>query len=135
MRKTATTNRMTLLLGKYTQVTPIENQGFPLHHFSFAAYNEIGHRADSRDSIITDYIGVVRNIGQLREFGDSTTNRVTRRNIQIQNLSLKKNAINSNRLQPFEPNDLFLYAVTDSGMNKRWGHSASGDVKDTCKRA
>ncbi|PWA46739.1 Aldolase-type TIM barrel [Artemisia annua] len=42
---------------------------------------------------------------------------------------LKKNAINSNRLQPFEPSDLFLYAVTDSGMNKRWGHSVSGDVK------
>ncbi|PWA76714.1 Aldolase-type TIM barrel [Artemisia annua] len=42
---------------------------------------------------------------------------------------LNKNAINSNRLEPFEPSDLFLYAVTDSGMNKRWGNSLSGDVK------
>ncbi|PWA53637.1 nucleic acid-binding, OB-fold protein [Artemisia annua] len=46
-------NKITLLLGKYTQVTPIEARGFPLHHFNFAAYNEIGHRADSRDSILT----------------------------------------------------------------------------------
>lgn len=53
-------NRMTLLLGKYTQVTPIENDGFPLHHFNFAAYNEIDHLADSRDSILT---GSVAKIG------------------------------------------------------------------------
>ena len=39
---------------------------------------------------------------------------------------LNKNAINSNRLEPFEP---FLYVVTHSGMNKRWGNSVSGDVK------
>ncbi|XP_076926758.1 thiamine biosynthetic bifunctional enzyme TH1, chloroplastic-like [Bidens hawaiensis] len=35
----------------------------------------------------------------------------------------------SNRPQLFDPNDLFLYAVTDSGMNKRWGHSITEAVK------
>nr|GEU80943.1 thiamine biosynthetic bifunctional enzyme TH1, chloroplastic isoform X1 [Tanacetum cinerariifolium] len=42
---------------------------------------------------------------------------------------LKRNAISSSRLQPFEPSDLFLYAVTDSGMNKRWGRSITDAVK------
>ncbi|KAI3810369.1 hypothetical protein L1987_19981 [Smallanthus sonchifolius] len=36
---------------------------------------------------------------------------------------------NSSRLQMFDPSDLFLYAVTDSGMNKRWGHSITDAVK------
>ncbi|KAL6641756.1 hypothetical protein ACP70R_019937 [Stipagrostis hirtigluma subsp. patula] len=31
----------------------------------------------------------------------------------------------------FNPDDLFLYAVTDSGMNKKWGHS----IKDAVKAA
>ncbi|GJX88583.1 thiamine biosynthetic bifunctional enzyme TH1, chloroplastic isoform X1 [Tanacetum coccineum] len=42
---------------------------------------------------------------------------------------LKRNATSSSRLQPFEPSDLFLYAVTDSGMNKRWGRSITDAVK------
>nr|GEU97894.1 thiamine biosynthetic bifunctional enzyme TH1, chloroplastic isoform X1 [Tanacetum cinerariifolium] len=42
---------------------------------------------------------------------------------------LKRNAISSSRLQPFEPSDLFLYAVTDSGMNKRWGRSITDAVR------
>lgn len=29
----------------------------------------------------------------------------------------------------FNPNDLLLYAVTDSGMNRRWGRSISDAVK------
>ncbi|KAI3675924.1 hypothetical protein L1987_85520 [Smallanthus sonchifolius] len=36
---------------------------------------------------------------------------------------------NSSRLQMFDPSDLFLYAVTDSGMNKKWGHSITDAVK------
>jgi hydroxymethylpyrimidine kinase / phosphomethylpyrimidine kinase / thiamine-phosphate diphosphorylase len=31
----------------------------------------------------------------------------------------------------FNPDDLFLYAVTDSGMNKKWGRS----IKDAVKAA
>ena len=34
-------------------------------------------------------------------------------------------------LQKFNPDDLFLYAVTDSGMNKKWGRS----IKDAVKAA
>ncbi|MFS7985961.1 putative transferase [Helianthus anomalus] len=36
---------------------------------------------------------------------------------------------NSSKLRLFEPSDLFLYAVTDSGMNKKWGHSITDAVK------
>lgn len=40
---------------------------------------------------------------------------------------LKRNI--SGRLQPFTPSDLFLYAVTDLGMNKKWGRSITDAVK------
>lgn len=29
----------------------------------------------------------------------------------------------------FSPNDLFLYVVTDSGMNNKWGRSITDSVK------
>ncbi|PWA67128.1 nucleic acid-binding, OB-fold protein [Artemisia annua] len=79
-------NDITLLFGKYTQVTEIQDTGFPKHYFNFAAYNQVGQRADSRDSILTDYIGILRDVGNVRESGDSMTNRISRRNIEIQNL-------------------------------------------------
>ncbi|BFG19853.1 hypothetical protein CerSpe_061270 [Prunus speciosa] len=44
-------------------------------------------------------------------------------------MKLKSNAHNSGRQVRFNPSDLFLYAVTDSGMNRRWGHSISDAVK------
>ena len=44
---------MTLLFGRYTQVTTLEDIGFPEHRFNSAAYNEVGHQADARDSILT----------------------------------------------------------------------------------
>ncbi|XP_050124766.1 thiamine biosynthetic bifunctional enzyme TH1, chloroplastic isoform X1 [Malus sylvestris] len=37
---------------------------------------------------------------------------------------------NSGRQVRFNPSDLFLYAVTDSRMNRKWGHSISDAVKD-----
>lgn len=80
-------NRMTLLFGKYTQLTPIEEAGFPEHYFNFAAYNEVSRRTENRDSILTDYIGIIRNVGAVKEFGDATTNRIARKNIDIQNLN------------------------------------------------
>nr|XP_043619356.1 thiamine biosynthetic bifunctional enzyme TH1, chloroplastic isoform X2 [Erigeron canadensis] len=40
---------------------------------------------------------------------------------------LKRNILS--RLQPFDPSDLFLYAVTDSGMNKKWGRPITDAVK------
>lgn len=42
---------------------------------------------------------------------------------------LKRNTCNSSRLQVFDPSDLFLYAVTDSGMNKKWGRPITDAVK------
>ncbi|KAG5525857.1 hypothetical protein RHGRI_032223 [Rhododendron griersonianum] len=44
-------------------------------------------------------------------------------------LKLKRDVRNSCRPRPFEPDDLFLYAVTDSGMNKKWGRSIRDAVK------
>ena len=42
---------------------------------------------------------------------------------------LKRNVYHSRKLQPLDPDDLFLYAVTDSGMNKKWGHSITDSVR------
>lgn len=80
-------NPLTLLLGRYTLVTPIEDNGFANHYFNFVAYNEISQRADTRDYTLTDYIGVIRNISHIRESGDPTTNRILRRTIDLQNLN------------------------------------------------
>lgn len=44
-------------------------------------------------------------------------------------LKLKRNIHNSSRQQPLDPGDLFLYAVTDSGMNKKWGRPITDAVK------
>ncbi|KAF7126622.1 hypothetical protein RHSIM_Rhsim11G0127400 [Rhododendron simsii] len=44
-------------------------------------------------------------------------------------LKLKSDVRNSCRPRPFDPDDLFLYAVTDSGMNKKWGRSIRDAVK------
>lgn len=44
-------------------------------------------------------------------------------------LKLKSNIRNSFRQQAFNPANLFLYAVTDSGMNKKWGRSITEAVK------
>ncbi|XP_059461870.1 thiamine biosynthetic bifunctional enzyme TH1, chloroplastic isoform X2 [Corylus avellana] len=41
---------------------------------------------------------------------------------------LKSYAQNSGRQVGFNQNDLFLYAVTDSRMNKKWGHSITDAV-------
>ena len=105
-------NPITLLLGRYTQVTQIECNGFANHYFRFAAYNEVSQRADTRDYTLTgnskyypprtfirmsnrnsiipifhaDYIGIIRSISHIREFGDPMTNRILRRNIDVHNL-------------------------------------------------
>ncbi|PWA64422.1 nucleic acid-binding, OB-fold protein [Artemisia annua] len=81
------TNDTTLLFGRYTSVVPIQDTGFPNHYFNFAAYNELATRIEARDSILTDYIGIIRNMTRTREFGDATRNRVQRKNIEIQNLN------------------------------------------------
>ncbi|KAA8536560.1 hypothetical protein F0562_029038 [Nyssa sinensis] len=44
-------------------------------------------------------------------------------------LKLKNNVSSSCRQRAFDPSDLFLYAVTDSGMNKKWGRSITDAVK------
>lgn len=44
-------------------------------------------------------------------------------------LKLKRSVCGSSRMQKFDPSDLFLYAVTDSGMNKKWGRSITDAVK------
>ncbi|PWA97527.1 nucleic acid-binding, OB-fold protein [Artemisia annua] len=80
-------NKITLLFGRFTQAAPIQDEGFPSHYFNFAAYNEVCRRADTREPILTDYVGIIRNIGTIREFGDASTNIISRRNIDVQNLN------------------------------------------------
>ncbi|XP_062030278.1 thiamine biosynthetic bifunctional enzyme TH1, chloroplastic isoform X2 [Rosa rugosa] len=44
-------------------------------------------------------------------------------------MRLKNNIHKSAGQVRFNPSNLFLYAVTDSGMNRKWGHSISDAVK------
>ncbi|XAR56333.1 Thiamine-phosphate diphosphorylase [Bertholletia excelsa] len=44
-------------------------------------------------------------------------------------LKLKSNIHGSRRRDRFDPGDLFLYAVTDSGMNQKWGRSITDAVR------
>ncbi|XP_073120891.1 thiamine biosynthetic bifunctional enzyme TH1, chloroplastic [Henckelia pumila] len=44
-------------------------------------------------------------------------------------MKLKNNAMNLHVHRPFDPSDLLLYAVTDTRMNQKWGHSISNAVK------
>lgn len=44
-------------------------------------------------------------------------------------LRLKSTSRQSHRAEAFNPSDLFLYAVTDSGMNRKWGRSITDAVK------
>ncbi|KAE8698659.1 Thiamine biosynthetic bifunctional enzyme TH1 [Hibiscus syriacus] len=44
-------------------------------------------------------------------------------------LRLTSHSQDCHRQKPFSPSDLFLYAVTDSRMNKRWGRSIADAVK------
>ncbi|XP_075507267.1 thiamine biosynthetic bifunctional enzyme TH1, chloroplastic isoform X1 [Primulina tabacum] len=44
-------------------------------------------------------------------------------------MKLKNSATNLHVRRPFDPSNLFLYAVTDSRMNQKWGHSVSDAVK------
>ncbi|XP_057977895.1 thiamine biosynthetic bifunctional enzyme TH1, chloroplastic [Malania oleifera] len=44
-------------------------------------------------------------------------------------LKLKSSFHNSGRHWAFDPSNLFLYAVTDSGMNKKWGRSMTDAAK------
>ncbi|KAL6180618.1 hypothetical protein ACLB2K_047279 [Fragaria x ananassa] len=46
-------------------------------------------------------------------------------------MTLKKSIHKSAGQARFNPSDLFLYAVTDSGMNRKWGHSISDAVRAT----
>lgn len=44
-------------------------------------------------------------------------------------LKLKSNSQKSCRMHVFDPGSLFLYAITDSGMNRKWGRSITDAVK------
>lgn len=48
-------------------------------------------------------------------------------------LRLKSDVRYSSRQKVFDPSDLFLYAVTDSGINKKWGRSITDAVKAAIK--
>lgn len=44
-------------------------------------------------------------------------------------MKLKNDEHGLGRQKPFDPSDLFLYAVTDTKMNLKWGHSITDAVK------
>ncbi|PWA82289.1 nucleic acid-binding, OB-fold protein [Artemisia annua] len=80
-------NDIVLCLGKYTQIDPLQDTGFPYHYFNFAAFNELNARLEKKNLILTDYIGYVHNVDKTKEYGAATTTRVKVRNIGIRNLN------------------------------------------------
>lgn len=46
-------NHFTMILGRLTDVQPYSENGFPLHRFNFAAYNEVTALADNNEAILT----------------------------------------------------------------------------------
>lgn len=46
---------------------------------------------------------------------------------------LKSSPYNVEPRLKFNPDDLFLYAVTDSGMNRKWGRSMTDAVEAAIK--
>jgi hypothetical protein len=46
-------NCLTLIFGRLTDVQPFSRNEFLAHHFNFAAYNELGSRADDNIAILT----------------------------------------------------------------------------------
>ena len=104
-------NDMTLCFGKHTQIDSLQDNDYPCHYFSFAAYNELGGRLEKKNPILTgifllcsayfilisrlisryqyvfpDYIGYVHNVEKIKEYGRSTGNKIKLRNIGIRNL-------------------------------------------------
>lgn len=79
-------NHLTLILGRFTDLQPFDVNGFPAHHFNFAAYNEAAALADNNDTILTDYIGRVQYVCGMRQIGNATQKMVVWRDIILRNL-------------------------------------------------
>ncbi|PWA57414.1 hypothetical protein CTI12_AA407730 [Artemisia annua] len=84
-------NDMTLCFGKHTQIDQLKDDEYPTHYFNFAAYNELGGRLETKNPILTDYIGYVHNIEKIKEYGGATGNKIRLRNIGIRNLKYNQN--------------------------------------------
>lgn len=74
-------NNLTLFFGKFTKLSVIPDEGFLEHYFRFVAYNELGRKAHTRDSMLTDYIVIICEINEKKSTVDATTNVIPGRNI------------------------------------------------------
>ncbi|GKD92691.1 hypothetical protein Tco_1372528 [Tanacetum coccineum] len=79
-------NCTSLIFGRFTNLQEISNVGFPEHYFNFAAYNELQAIANVKNAILTGYIGRIQAVSMINTSGDTTTNRIHRKTIDIQNL-------------------------------------------------
>ncbi|PWA78557.1 nucleic acid-binding, OB-fold protein [Artemisia annua] len=77
-------NDFTLCLGKHTRTDLLQDNDFPYHYFSFAAYNELGTRLDKKNPILTGYI---HNVEKVKEYGSAAGNKIKVRNIALRNLN------------------------------------------------
>lgn len=79
-------NHLTLILGSLTDAQPFSGTSFPAHHFNFIVYNELATRADNDDVILTDYIGCVMDVGDVRDAGNATRDKTVWRDIMLRDL-------------------------------------------------
>ncbi|KAJ9557470.1 hypothetical protein OSB04_012084, partial [Centaurea solstitialis] len=80
-------NPTTVHFGRFTKFEQILPDGFPDHHFNFTSYNQLPARL-TKNSILTDYIGCLRAVGELMQSGDPNKTQVVRRILDIENLKL-----------------------------------------------
>ncbi|GJZ46103.1 DNA helicase [Tanacetum coccineum] len=80
-------NPTSLTFGKFISLQEIPNNDFPEHYFNFSSYNELPAKLHIRNPVLTDYIGYVQGVSEIRTSGNVTSNRIHRRIIDIQNLS------------------------------------------------
>ncbi|GKB86709.1 nucleic acid-binding, OB-fold protein [Tanacetum coccineum] len=80
-------NPTSLTFRKFISLQEIPNNDFPEHYFNFSSYNELPAKLHIRNPVLTDYIGYVQGVSEIRTSGNVTSNRIHRRIIDIQNLS------------------------------------------------
>ncbi|GJW01098.1 nucleic acid-binding, OB-fold protein [Tanacetum coccineum] len=88
-------NPISLKFGKITtfEVLAGKESEFPEHHFQFVAYNQLASRIPYQDEnsktiypILTDYLGCIRSIGDVKPFGNANTSQKYLRKVEIENL-------------------------------------------------
>ncbi|GJY35109.1 hypothetical protein Tco_0420487 [Tanacetum coccineum] len=84
----------TLRFGKYTKFESIPSNSFPKHYFNFVSYNQLDSKiywpsttTMQKRSTLTDYIGCLTRVRNVRKFESAGTNQIVIQKMDIDNLN------------------------------------------------